>query len=84
VALNNEEAISVNANDPRIAARCIRVNKRHCKLGKARDLSARRRNYEKVFGPHTRRLAIVSESVNAKRLSDLSGCDDHKRRDYWR
>jgi len=52
VTLNNEDAISVNANDPRIADRCIKVNKSNCKFGRARDLSARRRNYEKVFGVH--------------------------------
>ena len=50
VTLNNIESISVNANDPRIASKCITVNYKNCKFGKAKNLSVRARNYEKVFG----------------------------------
>lgn len=50
VTLNNIEPISVNANDPRIAAKCITVNRENCKFGKAKNLAVRSRNYEKVFG----------------------------------
>ena len=45
----NEEGIGVNANDPRYAATCLRVNRNNCKLGKAHNLDSRRKNYEKVF-----------------------------------
>lgn len=49
VTLNNDEPISVNAHDPRIANRAVKVNRLHCKIGKAASLAARRRNYEKTF-----------------------------------
>lgn len=52
VTLNNNEPISVNANDPRIASKCITVTRENCKFGKARNLAIRSRNYEKVFGAH--------------------------------
>ncbi len=69
VTLNNDEAISVNANDPRIADRCIRVNRSHCKFGKARNLLARRRNYEKVFGSHNINFFPIVE------LSDIAAAE---------
>jgi hypothetical protein len=50
VTLNNTVPISVNANDPRIASKCITVTSANCKFGKARNLAVRARNYEKVFG----------------------------------
>jgi hypothetical protein len=50
VTLNNVAPISVNANDPRIAAKCIAVTSANCKFGKAKNLSTRSRNYAKVFG----------------------------------
>ena len=50
VALNNEQPISVNAHDPRIAARCIKVSRLNCKVGKAASLAGRERNYWKTFG----------------------------------
>jgi hypothetical protein len=50
VTLNNLEPISVNANDPRMAAKCITVTSANCKFGKAKNLATRSRNYEKVFG----------------------------------
>jgi hypothetical protein len=49
VTLNNEESIGVNANDPRYAATCLRVNRDNCKFGKAHNFDARRKNYEKTF-----------------------------------
>lgn len=48
--LLNEDPISVNAHDQRIADRCIRVNRLNCKLGKAKDFARRQRNYERTFG----------------------------------
>lgn len=50
VTVNNSEPISVNANDPRIADKAIKVTKANCKFGRARSLKARERNYVKVFG----------------------------------
>ena len=50
VTLNNKSPISVNAHDPRIADRCIRVNQLNCKIGKAKNLEARKKNYFKTFG----------------------------------
>jgi hypothetical protein len=50
VTLNNDEPISVNENDPRIAHTAIKVTKANCKVGKAKSLKAREKNYFKVFG----------------------------------
>ncbi|HET7921475.1 MAG TPA: GIY-YIG nuclease family protein, partial [Gammaproteobacteria bacterium] len=51
VTLNNAVPISVNANDPRIASKCITVTSANCKFGKAKNLATRSKNYESVFGP---------------------------------
>ncbi len=50
VTLNNYEPISVNANDPRIADKAIKVTRDNCKFGKAKNLEGRRKNYYKTFG----------------------------------
>lgn len=50
VTLVNEHFISVNADRPAIAERCIKVNREHCKFGKALNLQTRRGNYFKTFG----------------------------------
>jgi hypothetical protein len=50
VTLNNDELISVNAHNPKISEKCIKVNSANCKFGKARNLATRKRNYEKTFG----------------------------------
>ena len=50
VTLTNEHLISVNADRPAIAERCIKVNRDHCKFGKAVNLQTRRGNYFKTFG----------------------------------
>ena len=50
VTLNNEHPISVNAQDPRIADKAIKVTKQNCKFGKAKVLEGRRKNYYKTFG----------------------------------
>ena len=63
VTLNNEEPISVNANDPRIADKTIKVTKANCKFGKAKDLDVRRKNYYKTFG---------EENVNFKPIARLA------------
>jgi hypothetical protein len=50
VTLNNETPISVNAQDPRVADRAIRVTRANCKFGKAKVLVGRKKNYDKTFG----------------------------------
>ena len=50
VTLNNKRRISVNAGDPRRADRCIKVNYKNCKFGRAESFSKRYRNYVKHFG----------------------------------
>lgn len=50
VTLNNDVPISVNADRPHIAERCIKVTRENCKFGKALNLSTRRANYFKTFG----------------------------------
>jgi hypothetical protein len=71
VTLNNEQAISVNANDLRIADRCIKVSREHCKFGKARNLLVREQNYIKVFGSENvnfRCIVLMDEIAKAERL----------------
>ena len=50
VEMLNDEPISVNADRPRIAARCIHVTRANCKYGQAVNLARRQRDYEKTFG----------------------------------
>jgi len=50
VTLTNTHPISVNAQDQRMADRCIKVTCANCKVGKAKSFIARRRNYHKTFG----------------------------------
>ncbi|MDA8150929.1 MAG: GIY-YIG nuclease family protein [Nitrospiraceae bacterium] len=59
VTLNNEDPISVNAHDPRIADRCIRVNHLNCKIGKAKNLERRKKNYFKTFGEENVNFRIL-------------------------
>jgi hypothetical protein len=71
VALSNENPISVNAHDPRIAQRCIMVNREHCKFGKARNLRLRERNYVKCFGAafvDFRPIALLDDIERAESL----------------
>jgi hypothetical protein len=71
VTLNNAEPISVNANDPRIASKCITVTSANCKFGKAKNLSTRARNYEKVFGPENVNfvpIVTLEDIASAERL----------------
>ncbi len=70
VTLLNDEPISVNADDPRRADKAIKVTRVHCKLGKARNLEARARNYAKTFGAaHVafRPIALVDDIERAER-----------------
>lgn len=70
VTLNNSEPISVNASDPRLADKAIKVTKANCKFGKARSLKARERNYFKVFGEHNVNfisIALIDDFALAER-----------------
>jgi hypothetical protein len=71
VTLTNEHPISVNADRPKIADRCIKVTKDHCKFGKARNLKARKNDYFKTFGEQFVRfhqIAAVEEAEAVERL----------------
>ena len=70
VTLNNEEPISVNAQDPRIAHKAIKVTKANCKFGKAKSLKGRRKNYFKTFGEHNVNftpVALVEDIAQAEK-----------------
>jgi hypothetical protein len=64
VTLNNVAPISVNANDPRIASKCITVTSANCKFGKAKNLAVRARNYQKVFGAENVNFFPIVELEN--------------------
>ena len=71
VTPNNEQPISVNANDPRIAHKCIQVSRLNCKFGKAKSLGRRRESYGKVFGTENvnfRAIALTADIGAAERL----------------
>lgn len=71
VTLNNEQPISVNANDARIAHKCIFVSRVNCKFGKAKSLSRRRDDYCKVFGTENvnfKPIALTQDIGLAERL----------------
>lgn len=61
VTLNNVEPISANAHDPRIADTSIKVNRDHCKFGKAPNLEARKQNYRKTFGEQNVNFLSIAE-----------------------
>lgn len=70
VTLRNSEPISVNAQDPRMADRCIKVTSANCKVGKAKSFEARERNYFKTFGQANvvfRPIAITDQLVVAEK-----------------
>jgi hypothetical protein len=70
VTLTNEVPISVNAHDVRRAHLSIEVTRRHCKIGKATDLSGRERNYWKTFGEanvHFKVIAFTDDPAAAER-----------------
>ncbi len=50
VELLNEQPISVNADRPSRAERCIRVTRENCKYGRAVNLARRQQDYFKTFG----------------------------------
>ena len=66
VSLKNDDPISVNANDPRIADKAIKVTKANCKFGKAKNLARRKKNYDKVVGQHnvTFKPLVIMEEID--------------------
>lgn len=71
VTLNNEHPIPVNANDLRLASTCILASRLNCKVGKAKNLCRRARNYCDVFGADNvnfRTIALTQEIAVAERL----------------
>jgi hypothetical protein len=60
VSLNNHEPISVNAQDPRIADKAIKVTKANCKFGRAQSLKGREKYYFKTFGEHNANFMPVA------------------------
>lgn len=91
VSLNNNEPISVNASDLRIAERCIKVNRNNCKFGRARNLATRKRNYEKTFGieninflPVANLVEIdIAEKVVLRQLSQWQVRGQTGRKNEW-
>jgi hypothetical protein len=72
VTLNNSRKMSVNANDLRIADRCIQVNRENCKIGKAMNFSSRQRSYFRVFDEKNvnffRIVAVVNPRAAEKEI----------------
>ena len=56
--------VSVNANDPRMAERCLKVRVGFIKVGKARSLRWRARGYAKVFGAEDVRFRPLARLVD--------------------
>jgi Meiotically up-regulated gene 113 len=86
VELLNDHPISVNADRPAIAERCIKVTRANCKYGQAVNLARRQRDYFKTFGEQyvrfryfavTHHYAAIEAEVGARlvkyRLSGGTG-----------
>lgn len=71
VTVDSDEPISVNASDLRIADRCITINHENRKFGRAKDLRARFRSYQKTFHPHQVNFKVVAllDAINAAELA---------------
>ncbi|MCV2357629.1 GIY-YIG nuclease family protein [Paucibacter sp. TC2R-5] len=73
VELLNEEPISVNADRPVIAERCIKVTRANCKYGKAANLARRQREYHKTFGAQNVRFRFFSTTEQHALVEALVG-----------
>jgi hypothetical protein len=73
VTLTNTHPISVNADRPAIADRCIKVTRENCKFGKARDLHVRRGNYIKTFGVENVRFHSLAAVDNPELVEAIVG-----------
>lgn len=82
VTLNNEHPISVNAQDPRIAHKAIKVTKENCKFGKAKVLEGRRKNYYKTFGEENVNYfpIVLMVDIEVAEKVILSKLNDHRMR----
>jgi hypothetical protein len=80
VTLNNYEPISVNAHDPRIAEKAIKVTRANIKIGKAKSLLARSKNYEKTFGPGNVNFYPVAQTDEIEEVERaiLAKVDEHR------
>jgi hypothetical protein len=80
VTLNNEELISVNANDKRVADKAIKVNKFNCKVGKAKDLEKRKKNYFRTFGKENVNFTVLSYTteIDIVEKQILKKLDNHR------
>ncbi len=85
VTLENDQPISVNANDPRIADKAIKVNKRNCKVGKAQDLDRREKNYCKVFGLNNVNFTpiVKMRDIDEAEKAILSRLDRYRHRTHY-
>ena len=82
VTLNNEHPISVNAQDPRIADKAIKVTKQNCKFGKAKVLEGRRKNYYKTFGEENVNYfpVVRMDDIEIAEKAVLAKLDDYRLR----
>ena len=79
VTLNNKTPISINAQDPRYADKVYKANYKNVKVGKAKSLKSRMRNYFKTFGEeNVNFLPIIitadidkAENIIMKKLDDF-------------
>ena len=80
VTLNNDQPISVNANDLRIAHKTIKVTKKNCKIGKAKNLTGREMNYFRVFGEHNVNFSPVATmlEIDVAEKAILARLDKHR------
>jgi hypothetical protein len=93
VTLNNEEPISANAHDPRLAATSIHVNRDNCKFGKAQNLDARKQNYRTTFGEQNVNFFCIAalleqdldraEQLVSNRLNDYRAKGPSERITEW-
>jgi hypothetical protein len=90
VTLNNEIPISANAHDARRPG-AVKVTRLNCKLGKARSLESRRKNYEKTFGAKNVNFFAIAELENIDlaersilaRLQTYRLVGENKRTNEW-
>ncbi len=71
VTLTNPHPISVNAQNRKLAERCITVTSANCKVGRARSFQVRERNYWRTFGQQhvmLRPIALMRDPRIAERV----------------
>jgi hypothetical protein len=78
VTLRNEVPISVNADRPSRADRCIFVNRMNCKIGRAVDLIRRQADYEKTFGRSNVNFKIIYRGQDIEIIESLILSNLHK------